>query len=392
MGLYIHIPFCMKKCNYCDFLSFVGVSQEQRDAYFQTLLQEIDYFSIVYGNKYYVDTLFIGGGTPSFLDASYISKLMDAVRARFEIDKYAEISIETNPRTVTKDKLKEYLDSGINRLSMGAQSCDDELLRYLGRVHTADDFIRNYELARECGFNNINVDLIFGIPGQTLTVWKNTLNKIIGLTPEHISFYSLQLEEGTQFYSMLEKGTLTETDENLDRSMYNYARKALTESGYIHYEISNAAKNGYQCRHNLKYWSMEDYLGLGLGAHSFIEGTRFCNVTDLEQYVNTGKDYKKKYKYEHEKISCDSISPFSFWQHNNTKEDNITDYIITGMRKTEGILFDDFNNRFGIGFKHLYGDVLRKYQNQGLIEVSTDRVSFTEKGFNITNIFLAEFV
>lgn len=388
MGLYIHIPFCMKKCNYCDFLSFVGVPQEQSDAYFQTLLQEIDYFSEDYRNIYYVDTVFIGGGTPSLIDSSYISKLMDAVRTGFEVDKNAEISIETNPKTVTKDKLKEYLNLGINRLSMGAQSCDDELLRYLGRVHTTDDFIKNYISARECGFKNINIDLIFGIPGQTLAVWKYTLNQVIGLCPEHISFYSLQLEEGTKLYSMLQKGTLTETDEKLDRSMYSYAIKLLSKSGYVHYEISNAAKNGYQCRHNLKYWSMEDYLGLGLGAHSFIEGTRFSNVISLEQYVNIGKEYK----YKQKKMTDESISPFSCWQHHNTKEDNISDYLITVMRKTQGIQFDDFKNRFGIGLEQLYGNVLRKYQNQGLIEISADRVYFTEKGMDLANIFLAEFV
>ncbi|MDD4565063.1 MAG: radical SAM family heme chaperone HemW, partial [Eubacteriales bacterium] len=242
----------MKKCNYCDFLSFGRVSEEMINIYFQSLLREINYFSAVYGNKYYIDTIFIGGGTPSIVEERLINTLMDSVRIGFEVDSNAEISIETNPKTLIERKLKEYLNSGINRLSMGVQSCEDRLLRYLGRSHTTEDFLKNYFSARECGFQNINIDLMFGIPGQTSGMWIDTLNKVTGLSPEHISFYSLQLEEGTKFYSMLQEGSLIKPDDKLDRGMYHSALNLLKESGYIHYEISNAAKSGYQCRHNLK--------------------------------------------------------------------------------------------------------------------------------------------
>lgn len=385
MGLYIHIPFCMKKCNYCDFLSFDKVSQEVINTYFQSLLREISYFGDVYGNEYYVNSVFIGGGTPSIVEEIFINEMMGAVRIGFKVDNNAEISIETNPKTLTERKLRKYLDSGINRLSMGTQSCDDSLLRYLGRAHTSEDFLRNYFSARKCGFLNINIDLMFGIPGQTLGMWIDTLNKVIELSPEHISFYSLQIEDGTKFYSMLQEGSLIESDDQLDRSMYHFALNLLKKNGYNHYEISNAAKGDYECRHNLKYWSMEDYLGLGLGAHSFIEGMRFRNVTSLEQYVSIGQKYKKN-------VTDESTSPFSCWHHKNSEKDNISDYLITVMRKTQGVRLEDFKNRFGTDLKQLYGNVLQKYQDQGLLEIFSDRICFTEKGIDLSNIVLAEFV
>jgi oxygen-independent coproporphyrinogen III oxidase len=371
LGLYLHIPFCLRKCNYCDFLSFGGIPEEEQKEYFRSLVHEIETNSQIYSNKYYVDSIFIGGGTPSLVQEGLILELMRVVRDRFDVDKNAEISIESNPKTLTKNKLDTYLEAGINRLSIGAQSFDDNLLNHLGRVHSTEDFMTNYSLARACGFRNINIDLMFAVPGQTLQIWMDTLQRAIGLEPEHISFYSLQLEEGTPFYSMFQEGSLKETDEELDRDMYHRAAEVLKDSGYLHYEISNAAKPGFQCRHNLKYWSMDDYLGLGLGAHSFMNGMRFNNAADLKEYI---------------------AAPGVLGQHWNTKEDNISEYLFTGMRKIQGIELEDFQERFGISLESIHGKTLEKYRESGLIKITDGRLRFTEKGIDVSNTVLAEFV
>lgn len=380
LGLYIHIPFCIRKCNYCDFLSFGGIPEEVQKAYFQSLHREIDYYSKIYHNKYYVDSIFIGGGTPSLVDEGLIGGLMLAIRDSFPVSEDAEISIESNPKTLSKQKLQAYLDSGINRLSIGAQSLDDELLTRLGRAHSAEDFFTSYFIARECGFQNINIDLMFAIPGQSMELWRDTLKHVLGLAPEHLSFYSLQIEEGTPFYDMFRQGSMNAADDELDRDMYHTALEMLEESGYIHYEISNAAKAGRQCRHNLKYWSMEDYLGLGLGAHSFMGGTRFGNVTDLGEYIRIGGE------------SIAERSPFTAWTHRNTKDDDISEYLITGMRKIGGIDLTDFEDRFGIALESIHSETLKRYRKQGLIEVEDNCLRFTKKGIDISNRVLAEFV
>ncbi|MDD2190529.1 MAG: radical SAM family heme chaperone HemW [Eubacteriales bacterium] len=386
LGVYIHIPFCIKKCNYCDFLSFEKIPEEVQNSYFLALLREINIYSEYYGNNYYVDTVFIGGGTPSLVKESHVNDLISAVRNGFDVSENAEISVESNPNTLTEIGLKTYLKSGVNRLSIGAQSCDDKLLLYMGRIHSTGDFLSNYTLARDCGFQNINTDLMFGIPGQTTGIWIDTLEKIIQLKPEHISFYSLQLEEGTRFFSMYEEGSFKETDDETDRNMYHTAVEILKSSGYVHYEISNASKDGYQCKHNLKYWSMKDYLGIGLGAHSFIDGTRSSNVSNLEQYIRIGINNSI------DKTSKGLSSPFTCWQHKNTKDENISDYLITVMRKMQGIELEDFRNRFGIELKQLYGSVIQKYRNLGLIEIVENRLRFTEEGIDLSNMVLAEFV
>lgn len=381
LGLYIHVPFCIRKCNYCDFLSFGGVEEEQQNEYFRALAKEIKLKAESYSNNYYVDSVFIGGGTPSLVNGERIAEIMAVIKESFSIDENAEISIESNPKTLTKSKLKTYLDAGVNRLSIGAQSFDDALLAYMGRVHTKADFLKNYDLARECGFRNINIDLMFAIPGQTGEIWADTMERALSLKPEHISFYSLQLEEGTPFYSMFREGSLEQTDDELDRAMYHGAVRMLKDRGYLHYEISNAALEGYECRHNLKYWSMEDYLGLGLGAHSYMNGIRTSNITDLRVYNLAGEAH-----------SNDSEPAFTVWRHENTKEENISEYLFTGMRKVKGIKLSDFRAKFGVGLESIYGDVLEKYRNQGLIETADGYLRFTEKGIDISNRVLAEFV
>jgi len=382
LGLYIHIPFCIRKCNYCDFLSFGGVSEEGQNAYFRSLLHSIKTYHEIYSNQYYVDSIFIGGGTPSLVEAGLIEELMAEIRSGFTVDQNAEISIETNPKMLTKKKLNTYLEAGINRLSIGAQSFDDALLRTMGRVHSAEDVLENYMLARECGFRNVNIDLMFAIPGQTMSVWMDTLEKAIGLEPEHISFYSLQMEEGTPFFSMLREGELKEIEDVLDREMYHRAIELFMNSGYQHYEISNAAKEGYPCRHNLKYWSMEDYLGLGLGAHSFMDGIRFSQMEELAAYTKGALRKEKG-------------GAFVAWEHKNTRQDDISEYIITGMRKLEGINLRDFETRFEQTIEDVFSANwyrLQKYIDEEYIVKSAENMHFAIKGIDISNTILTEFV
>lgn len=384
MGLYLHIPFCIRKCNYCDFLSFGGTTEEEQKDYFRVLLHEIEFYSNIYNNKYYVDSIFIGGGTPSLAEESLIHELMSAVRNSFSVDQNAEISIESNPKTLTKKKLETYLAAGINRLSMGVQSFDENLLSTMGRVHSPEDILANYTLARECGFRNINLDLMFGIPGQTKKIWLDTIKQAITLEPEHISFYSLQLEEGTPFFSMFEEGSLKEIEDDLDREMYHETIKIFKHRGYHHYEISNASKDRYQCRHNLKYWSMDDYLGLGLGAHSFLDGVRFSNITNLNDYVHAEQN-----------TASSNRSPYVQWHHKNTKEENISEYIFTGMRKLEGLDLRDFETRFEKSIEEIFSanwQKLQKYIDEEYIVKSAENMRFTIKGIDISNTILTEFV
>lgn len=389
LGLYIHVPYCIRKCNYCDFLSFGGYQIDDYQEYFQSLFHEIRLNASGYSNKYYVDSIFIGGGTPSITESSLMRQLMKTVYDCFEVVRDSEITIESNPKTLDAEKLEAYLESGINRISIGAQSFNDELLNNLGRTHNTEDFLANYTLARESGFRNINLDLMFGIPGQTMPIWIGTLERAISLAPEHISFYSLQIEEGTIFESMYRDGSLNQAEEELDRDMYHSGVKLLKDNGYRHYEISNAAREGYQCRHNLKYWSMADYLGFGLGAHSFLEGVRFSNVTDLKEYMNIGRNLVSE---DHRQISEQEVSPYISWQHRNTKKESISEYLFTGLRKMQGIELSDFEQRFGNRLEGLYGDVLKKHLTAGLIEEEDSYLRFTEKGIDISNRVLADFI
>lgn len=375
MGLYLHIPFCIRKCNYCDFLSFEAGYDRQK-AYVGALRKEIELCSDKYRNEYYVDSVFVGGGTPSLLDTSLLRELVEALKKGFTLSKDAEITIESNPKTLNQEKLEAYLDMGINRLSIGVQSFDNELLTRLGRAHSAEDFYNNYSLARSCGFSNINIDLMFSIPGQTLKHWKETLRRTTDLAPEHLSFYSLQIEEGTPFFQMKKEGTLVETDGQEDRDMYHYAQSFLKEKDFLQYEISNAAKKGYESRHNLKYWSMDDYLGMGLGAHSFIAGVRFSNTTDLETYIKSGGS---------------SV----VWSHNNSREDSISEYLFTGLRRIAGVDLNKFQKVFGEPVKNVFSQnwvQIEHYIEDGYLIYDENQLRFTEKGIDISNTILTEFI
>src|SRR5665648_50683 len=410
LGLYLHIPFCMKKCLYCDFLSFADVSTAIQNDYMKSLIQEVALKGKIYGNKYDVDSIFIGGGTPSLINEALIVDLMSAVKANFNVLEDAEITIESNPKTLTKNKLEAYFGVGINRISIGAQSLDDNCLKLLGRIHNTEDFGDNFKLARTAGFENINIDLMFAIPGQSSEIWKETLKKAIELKLEHISFYSLQIEEGTPYFEMFKTGKLDQTVDEVDRDMYHTGIKMLKEAGYSHYEISNAAKPGYECRHNLKYWSFDDYLGMGLGAHSFIRnGGRDINRIDGVNNKNVPSHTSgKNGSYETNEIrfsntknlenymeKCRTGKSAVDWHHINTQKDSISEYIFTGLRKTKGINLQEFEKMFGMSVEEYYKEQwlnINRFIRDKCLFMSRDKLMLTEKGIDISNTILTEFV
>ena len=364
LGIYIHVPFCLAKCKYCGFYSQGGATEAEQRDYVESLLSDIEEYGRVYGEEYIVDTVFIGGGTPSILPSPYIGEILGCIYDCFTVDEDAEISMESNPKTLTYENLLAYRKAGINRLSIGVQSLNDDCLKALGRVHTAADFRRNFIMAREAGFDNINMDLMFAIPGHTMEVWEETLDEAIKLGPEHISFYSLQIEEGTPFYDMYRKGEFNQVPDDIDRDMYHRAIAKLKEAGYEHYEISNACKPGRECRHNLKYWSMEDYLGIGPSASSYMKGVRFAEAPLMEF-------------------------------HENTQEDDMAEFAFTGLRKACGISFEDFEKRYGKKFWDVFADrrvELEPYMEAGQLIETEDGLALSEEGFDISNAIMAVFV
>ena len=364
IGIYIHVPFCLAKCKYCGFHSQGGASEAEQAEYVESLLNDIEEYGRVYGEEYIVDTVFIGGGTPSILPSPYIGEILECIFDCFTVDEDAEISMESNPKTLTYENLLSYRKAGINRLSIGVQSLNDDCLKALGRVHTAADFKRNFIMAREAGFDNINMDLMFAIPGHTMEVWEETLDEAIALGPEHISFYSLQIEEGTPFYDMYRRGEFDQVPDDIDREMYHRAIAKLKAAGYEHYEISNAAKPGRACRHNLKYWSMDDYLGIGPSASSYMKGVRFAEAPLMEF-------------------------------HENTVEDDMSEFVFTGLRKTCGISFDEFQARYGRKFWEVFADKkaeLEPYFAAGQLVETRVCLALSEEGFDISNAIMALFV
>lgn len=374
IGLYIHIPFCKAKCNYCDFNSFPG-REEQFNGYFETLRQEIRYYSEILKGRT-IDSIFIGGGTPSLVEPVYIYELMKDCRQFLDISDKSEISIESNPGTLSYEKLLSYRVNGINRLSIGLQAWQDGLLKMLGRIHTSEEFLVNYEAALKAGFRNINVDLIFGLPGQTFKDWTATINKVLGLGIRHISCYSLKIEEDTPFGCMLEEGRLEMAEDELDRQMYWYAVDELKKHGYGHYEISNFALAGYECRHNLRYWRAEEYLGVGAGAHSYLDGKRFNNICDIGEYIGV-KSADPGMKEDIQIID---------------KAGSMSEYMILGLRLIDGILASEFEERYGEDIFTVYGRQLDKLIKKELIEYKEGRICLTAFGLDIANDVFVEFV
>lgn len=369
LELYIHIPFCVKKCDYCDFLSGPA-GKEQQDAYVQALLAEINHLPVE--NEELVSSIFIGGGTPSAIDAAHIAEIMENLKKRFLISPEAEISMEANPGTLTREKLSVYRECGINRLSLGLQSANDEELKILGRIHTFRDFLESYCYAREAGFSNINVDLMSAIPSQTCEQWLHNLQIVAELQPEHISAYSLIVEEGTPFAER----ELDLPDEDTEYRMYEDTAAVLKKYGFQQYEISNYAKPGFACRHNVGYWKRADYLGLGLGAASLYEGKRFSNTCDMKEYLSNSTDAARIRK---------DVQILS-------ETEQMEEFMFLGLRMTEGISEREFLRQFGRTLQDVYGSVLDKYEKMGLLESENGFWRFTREGIHVSNQVLADFL
>lgn len=375
LELYIHIPFCVKKCAYCDFLSGPA-SNQQIEEYVQALIEEIRYYK-EFVKKYEVSTVFWGGGTPSLLTGEQMKALMETLRQTFFIRQNAEITMEANPGTVTVEKLLACQKAGINRISFGLQSVNNEELKMLGRIHTYEEFLESYEAARKAGFQNINVDLISAIPKQTVSSWEQTLQTIISLQPEHISAYSLIVEEGTTFAKLYGEGCKLEhllpTEED-ERRMYERTEELLREAGYHRYEISNYAKEGYECQHNLGYWERKEYLGLGLGASSLIEETRFHNIDEMEEYLRDANN-PILLRREQEKLD---------------RQEQMEEFIFLGLRKIRGIQEEKFAEMFGEDIWDCYGKNLERVIKEGLLEREEGVLRLTRKGIDVSNYVFYE--
>ncbi len=369
-GLYIHIPFCIKKCAYCDFAS-APATDDLHKAYFDALKKEI----LLYKGLA-IDSVFVGGGTPSCVDARYIYDVFECINKNMTLSKSAEITIETNPGTITNEKLGIYKSCGINRISIGAQSMQDNELIALGRIHSAAQTIEAVDMIQKADFTNYNLDLMLAIPHQTPSSLEDTLNKAVSLCPTHISAYSLIVEEGTPFFDMANAGKLSLPDENTEREMYDYAISFLKSHGYSHYEISNFAKASYECRHNLKYWNCMPYIGIGAAAHSYYNGKRYQNTSATHTYINMINENK----------SCvidEQILSF---------DDMVSEYIIMALRLIDGINLNDFYKRFGFNFEKKYKNTIEKYTNTGFLEKTPTHIRFTLKGISVSNSILCEFV
>lgn len=370
ISLYIHIPFCVRKCLYCDFPSFSGM-ESIFDDYVRMLCREIDEtYSDYRGME--VKSIFVGGGTPSVLPPALLGRISDKIFSRFDVDSKAEITIETNPGTLDAKKLGEMKSMYFNRLSMGLQAWQDRLLKKLGRIHTADEFETNFLQARDAGFKNINVDLMFALPAQSLDDWQETLEKVMKLRPEHISAYSLIIEEGTPFFDMFDRGELKEIDEVTDRKMYYLAKEMLFDKGYKQYEISNFAKEGFECYHNKVYWRTEEYQGFGLGAHSYADGVRFHNTYDMKEYLRgEGLRLDKEFLSLQEKQE---------------------EFMFMGLRMNEGVSEAEFLRRFGESMDSVYGDEIKELISEELLVKKDGRLSLTDRGVDISNSVFEKFI
>ena len=382
LELYLHIPFCVRKCDYCDFLS-MPADEKLRRHYVDCLIEEIKQKAELC-SEYQVTSVFFGGGTPSILPGVQIWELMEALQENFKIRQDAEVTVECNPGTLTRQKLIYYKMAGVNRLSIGLQSAQNRELQRLGRIHTYEEFLDSFGQARAMGFKNINVDLMSALPGQTQADWTNTLNKVLAVRPEHISAYSLIVEEGTPFYEQYGEDELRRErgeeplylpSEETEREMYLVTEELLKNKGYARYEISNYALPGRECRHNIGYWKLTPYLGLGLGSSSFLEAVRFSNTKDLKTYLR-GEDFSQE----------DSSYVFL------DKRQRMEEFMFLGLRMMEGISRSEFQKMFGVQLEAIYGNVLDKLQQQGLLRQQEGRVSLTEAGISVSNYVLSEFL
>lgn len=379
VGLYVHIPFCERKCLYCDFIS--GPETEaNKKAYIKALKSEIESFSS-YKEEYEVVSIFFGGGTPSSIAAEDLVSILDCLCETFGItDRNSiEITTEANPGTLNKEKLLLYKEAGFNRISMGLQSTHNEELKILGRIHTYEEFLENYKMAQEAGFTNINIDLMSALPNQTKELYETTLHRVLALKPSHISAYSLIIEEGTPFYKKYGEDKELEytlPDEETDRAMYHLTKTLLKEHGYHRYEISNYALDGKECLHNKLYWTGTDYFGFGVGASSYIKGTRYHNVEEKQEYIECITN-KKEVRRDIEVL---------------TKQEQMEEFMFLGLRLTKGVSKKEFEKRFKIPMEEVYADVLKKHELEGLLDITNDTVRLTEEGLDVSNYVMSDFI
>lgn len=387
LGIYIHIPFCKKKCYYCDFVSFSNLENKQT-GYIEALKKEISCYDL---EEYNVTTIYIGGGTPSYIDCYEIKEILDELRKRLKNNetKFSdiEITIEVNPGTVDKKKLEVYKLSGVNRLSIGLQSTKDILLKEIGRIHTYKEFLQSYEHAKQVGFENINIDLMLGLPNQSIQDMKDSLKEVIKMEPNHISIYSLIVEEKTPIKKLIEEGELQLPEEIQERRMYWYVKSMLELSGYNHYEISNFAKEGRESKHNMNCWEQKEYIGLGVAAHSYINGIRYSNVTDLDCYIKNMMELKNVKKQLQSKTNI----IYNICEIQNL-EDKQKEYMLLGLRKIQGVSITKFKEKYVENPIFLFRKQMEKLTKEDLLQIDGDYIRLTNKGLDFANQVWEEFV
>ena len=398
LELYVHIPFCVKKCAYCDFLSFCCEESIQL-AYADALIREIEFYASRM-QEYFVTTIFVGGGTPTLLHEDKMVEILNTIFKFFHVATDAEITIECNPGTVTKEKLEKYHKAGVNRLSIGLQSTDNEELRNLGRIHTYEQFLNTFGMARRVGFTNINVDLMSGIPYQTTEKFIQTLKKVVNLKPNHISAYSLIVEEGTPFYdkykvdlALQEAGKPTQalpTEDEVYR-ITKLTQQYLKQAGYEQYEISNFARPGFACAHNIGYWTRENYLGMGLGAASLLNDVRYTNETDLDTYIHATEAIQLV-PYEQADGHIEYGTNLHMEVGTVFRKAQMEEFMFLGLRQTEGVTRQQFQEKFGISIEAMYKDKMEQLKMEGLLEVHGGQIALTENGQDLSNYVLAQFL
>ena len=378
LGIYIHIPFCMQKCLYCDFVSYINKSECVKE-YINCMIKEIQSYDF---KKYNITTIYIGGGTPSFIESDYIKEIINVIQNKLEKNdtrwEDIEITIEVNSGTVTLEKLNDYKTVGINRISLGLQATQDRLLKQIGRIHNYKDFLEAYELLKRVGFNNINVDLMIGLPNQSIKDLKESLEKIIKLDPNHISVYSLIIEDGTPISKLLDEEKIKLPDEEIERQMYWYVKNKLELNGYNHYEISNFSKKGKESKHNLNCWKQKQYIGIGAAAHSYFKDIRYSNTNNIEEYI---KNIKENNIEKNKKI-----------EEKQTIEDKKNEFMMLGFRMIEGVNIADFKAKFVDNPLYLYREKIKKLTDEGLIEVDLNNIKLTNKGLDLANVVFEEFI
>lgn len=400
LEIYIHIPFCVKKCDYCDFLS-APADLETKEKYVEALINEIK-LNKNKMSEYVVDTVFIGGGTPSLLEENQISKIMSVLRDNCNMSENPEITIECNPGTITERKLWEYKKSGINRISFGLQSANDQELKSIGRIHNYAGFLESYNLARKCGFDNINVDLMSALPGQTLKSYEETLNKVVRLEPEHISAYSLIVEENTLMYDRVKKAQIKGInilpDEESERKMYYLTNNILRSNGYRKYEISNYSKPGKECKHNIGYWQRKEYLGFGIGAASLYKENRYNNISDINKYIEVLTNNIKENSINNVENSSEVENQVNILNsivknlQQLTERDRMEEFMFLGLRMMEGVSMEKFERYFGKPYMEVYGKVQKKMEDKRFLINDNGYVKLTEFGIDLSNYVMSEFL